>query len=851
MRQYFPKQRLTFKQKKADDYQAIKDFVNSIIRYHDEDFYVNDRNDHYNSQEPLEGHPSSYRRIKNMLSNYRLYNNQLDQTDFMEYCDSLGVKKAIGAKVHDIKPYNKTYNKINILVGEEYRRPDNHKVVLVNSEGVREKLFKKQELYREYINAMLQSQILKIQQSYPQPDPREFQSEEEYQAFQEEQQAQIQEKVNSILPPGEIEKYLNTSYLSAKEIAANDLLAYLYHKESIKEIKNDGFKHGLISGEEHVWVGVRNGEPVVEILNPIKVFYHKSPETKYVQDGMYAGYRTDMTVADVLDSFSDVMTEKQKDELEERYGYVGREGDKNIINKHMTYGDLDTIEYKYSSDNELSREGSYGKSYYDDVEVIHLEWVSQRKVGFLSYTDEDGELVVDKVDEEFDIPKYAKKVEYQDKNNIKVTAYEWDGYSLEWEWIPEVWQCTRVDNDMYFDIGPKPNQYYSEINPYKVKLGYYGVVYNNMNSLSQSVMDRMKPFQYLFFVAMDKFKDLIAKDKGQLVKIDASRLDPKFPIEKTIHFLEQAGYYITNELQNAEAPGASNRSSVEAINASNIGNIINFAQVLSYFDEQISDAAGIAKAREGSTQPYEAVGVNQQSIIQSSIATEYYFMAHDHLWREIKNGLLETAQKAYEENPLVTQYVLSDGSRKALNVDGDTFENAELGLFVANSGKELETHQMLQSYVQALIQNDKIDAEDVIHVLSTDSPEELKRALIESKKNREKREEQMAQMQQEHEAKLVEMEIESREDQQEHEIMLKRMEIEGKMQTAAIDVEKFSRQWDIDNNQRSDNLQKAEMDAKVKLELQQKELEFKEKELEKKTASAEKIAKMKPKPSSK
>lgn len=808
MRSFFPKQRLSFKEKEEDDFAKVKTFVNSIIRYHEEDFCINCKDKTDIGDDKAEFKNFQHRRLKNMLSNYRLYNNQLDQDDFRDYCDALGIKKEIGAINAEIKPYNKTYNKINVLLGEEYKRPDNQKVVLVNAEGIKSKSEYKNKLYREAINFAIQQEVLNVKKQFPEVVPESYQSEEEYQKAIQEQEQQIQQQVNQVMDPEQIEKYMSQTYLDGKEILAGDLLNYLYYKESIKEKKNDGFKHGLLSGEEHAWVGIVNGEPVVEVLNPLKTFFHKSPEVKYVQDGLYAGYRTFMTIGDVLDKFCDDLTESQKDLIEDRYSSKIDGADSNLISPSMKYGDLNTYEYKFSKDHShYARYGSYGPSFYDDVEVIHIEWVSQREVGFLSFTDENGEDQMMKVDESFDVPKYAKKCEYKDENNNPYICYEWDNFSLEWEWIPEVWEATRIDSDIFVNMGPKPNQHYSLDNPYKVKLGYYGVVYNNMNAASQSIMDRMKPYQYLFFIAMDKFKSLIAKDKGSLVGLDTSRLDPKFPIEKTIHFLEQSGYYVYNGLQGAENQGANTRPGMDAINVSNMQHVLNFAQILTYFDEQISDAAGITKQREGSSTPYEAVTNTQQSIMQSSHITEPTFMVHDNLWREVKTGLIEVAEVAYRKKPLTTQFVLNDGSRKILEIDEELFTNASYGIFVSDNAKDFQVFQELRQLSQPLLQNDKIDIDDLVEILNADSMSELKRELKTSKTKREKREEAMQQAQQASQEKMVQMEIDSREDIQSFELEMQDRKYDRELELKAMDVYKFQDNMDANNNGEPDFLE--------------------------------------------
>lgn len=76
-------------------------------------------------------------------------------------------------------------------------------------------------------------------------------------------------------------------------------------------------------------------------------------------------------------------------------------------------------------------------------------------------------------------------------------------------------------------MGPKKQQYRSIDNPFSVKLGYHGVVYSAMNAQPIAIMDRMKPFQYLYFIIMHKLKKLIAQDKGKIFHLDSTMLDPK------------------------------------------------------------------------------------------------------------------------------------------------------------------------------------------------------------------------------------------------------------------------------------------------------------------------------------
>lgn len=325
----FPKQRLPFKDKVKDDYRWCKDMVdNLLLNYAHTEGGVNDYQTEYNRK----------------LSNYQLYNNILNQKDFERECNPLGIE--VGQWKDQIQPYNKTYNKIQVLLGEELKRPFNYRSVLVNSDGIRSKLQMKEQLLREFIMSQIR------------PLLGQDVSEDEQQ---------------SVIPPEQLDEYMSKSYLDAREHTANKILQYLLKKESLLEKKNDGFKHGLISGEEFIWVGVRNGEPTVEVLNPLGVFYHKSPEVKYIEDGLYAGYRTMMTVGDIIDKFGDYMDEEDIKRLEGTLsGITGM--DKDIIDKKMKYPHHSVTDAYMT--NFLSRsheEGSYGKAKGEDWLVTHVE----------------------------------------------------------------------------------------------------------------------------------------------------------------------------------------------------------------------------------------------------------------------------------------------------------------------------------------------------------------------------------------------------------------------------------------------------------------------------------------------
>lgn len=755
----FPKQRLSYKEKIANDLKWGKDMVDYLDLYYQ-----------YGFQDPEK---STYSR---KLSNYALYNNELDQKEFEHDCNLLGIE--VGQFKDEIKPYNKTPNKLQVLLGEELRRPFTYQPLLVNGSGIRTKQLTRTEMLKDTITRNVEELITLLRELNANPDD-------------EKAKQRVEERINALIPEEELSMLSDSTFLDRKEIKAGKLLKYLRHSLNVREKMNDAFKHGLISGEECVWVGVRGGQAVLEVLNSLGIFYDKSPEVKYIQHGRFAGYRTMMAIGDIIDRWLDELSEEDLAKLEGPiHGINGARED--LVAKDMRYHNVD-IYYEYLSKNlhETYDHGSYGKAWNGNhMLVTHVEWKSYRKVYFITYENEFGDIQKDIVGEEYEIPANFKK-EFKILGPNKKKIIYTDGIvTIEESWIPEVWEGTKIGGDIYVGIRPKPYQLKNVDNPFEVNLGYHGLVYNNMNADSVSLMDRMKPFQYLYFFVMHKLKQMIAKDKGQVFHFDTSMVPENMSIEKVMYYLENLDLDIYNSLQNAQMPGASQRGKVTGgTNRSNMQHIMNYISVLDALDMQISDVAGIPKPREGSTPTQQAVTNAQQDLQQSSAVTEaVYFQPHYNLWRTILSSLLECASAAWRNQSVVKQYVLDDMSIETLELEPEDLTDASFGIFISNTYEDQNVFDTLKQMVQPLIQNDKARMSDLIKIIKASSVKELELHIRQT----ERKTEELMNAQYKQQQEIAQMQVQAQkaqvEDQQAHEKELKEMEIEAQFKLKELEL---------------------------------------------------------------
>lgn len=373
-------------------------------------------------------------------------------------------------------------------------------------------------------------------------------------------------------------------------------------------------------------------------------------------------------------------------------------------------------------------------------------------------------------------------------------------------------------------MGPKQHQFRDIDNPYTVKLGYHGLVYNSMNAQSTSMMDRMKPFQYLYFIIMHRLKALIAQDQGRVFHFDISMVDPKIGLEKTLYYLKTMNLDIYNPLQNAEQPGWSQRgkvsSSTDMSMASQINNYIN---ILAAIDQQISDVAGVTPQREGQSQAGEAVTNAQSNIQMSAVITEVYFQAHNKLWEQVLNSLINTAQVAYKGSSMLKQFVLDDLSLATLQLTPDSLSNESFGIFVTDSPKEQFVFDTLQALAQPLLQNDKAKFSDIIKMLESTSIEQLKNQIIQS----EARTEKTLQAQQEQQ---LQAQMQMQQEQQAFQLELQARDHENKILLAEIDSFKFQKDQDVDDNGIPDQFEIQKFQSE--LELKKRKLSLEERKQE-------------------
>lgn len=688
---------------------------------------------------------------------YNLYNSIFDEKDFKSITNPFKVEDGFPATPHD---FNIIRPKVDLLIGEETKRPLNFRVIRTSQEATSEMQEKEKQMILQYIEAAITAKM----------------SPEEAQQFQEQLQS------GEIMPPEQIAKYMDKDYKDIVENTAYHSLTYLREKLDLDNEFIKGWKDGLISGREIYYVGVLNAEPYAERVNPICFSYDKSPDLDFIEDGSWCCRKMRMPITEVYDRYYDKLEEKDLDKLEEMIGSTpGRNlGDRSPVDMGIQLRIYDNTIF----------EGS-GKSL---VNVWHCCWKSFKKIFYVTTTDDAGQPQINIVDET-----------YQPVGNE---------VSIEPDWIIEVWEGYRAGSDLYFGIQPIEYQHVSIDNPNSQKLPYCGAIYSNTNSKPRSLVSILKPLQYMYIVLWYRLELAIARDKGKVVNMDITQIPKSMNISpaKWMHYLSSVGVNFINPYEEGwnipgregGKPAQFNQITALDLTMSNV--IAEYIQLMDKIEELAGTISGITQQREGAVSSSEMVGNVERSVVQSSHITEPLFWVHNQCKRRVLNMLLNTAKGAWEETgKQKLQYIFDNGERAFLDIT-PKFYYEDMDVFVSDTSKDLENIQKLQQLIQPAMQNGASLLE-AAEILTNDNFNIIKQKL----KDMQARQEQIQQQQQEAEAQqqqqLQQMQNESKQQElmlQEAQMDLQRYQIDQDNQTkiavAQINAYRGTEELDQDQN---------------------------------------------------
>lgn len=734
------------------------------------------------------------RSVMHKQINYDLLNGKLHMDDLRIILNPSDIDAAF---IPDsIQHYPIMNTKLQVLRGEEAKRVFDYRVIVTNPNSISDiENNKKTELMNNLQQLIADTSL----------------SEEDYEA-----------KVS------ELSQYYRYTWKDIREQRANALLNHYVREYNMPNMFNNGFMDAMTVGEEIYQCSIVQGEPVVFKLNPRYVRVYQSGFSNRIEDADMIVIEDYWSPGRIIDTFHDVLTKddvKYIENIQYQHYSGGTEENEDPTLGFIRVDNLDdvTISDLFPTDDNALSLMPY--DFNGNIRVCQVFWKSKRKIKKIkSYDPITGEEV---------FSLHTEDVIPNTDMGEEETVY----------WINQAWEGVKIGDKVFVNMRPCPVQYNRLSNPSKCHFGIIGSIYNLNDDKPFSLVDIMKPYNYLYDAVYDRLNKLIARNHGKVIRLDLAKIPNKWKIEEWMTILKTMGVAVEDSFKEGnrgaatgKLAGAMNNANSGVIDAELSQSIQSNIALLEYIKNEMSEAVGISKQREGQISNRETVGGVERATLQSSHITEWLFTVHDDVKKRVLECFLETAKVALKGGSMKFQYILSDMSQQITDVEGDLFSECDYGLTVDNSAGTQELKNNLPTLVQAGLQNQKISFSTAMKIWNSTSMAEKQRMIELDEKRIEDMQQQQMQMQQQSQQQEAQLKQQTEMAKMEHEANLNSENNETKiliasMQLNAKNVEKLP-----DDNSMSES-ERAKLDEQIRefdkrLALDKERLEFDKKKAE-------------------
>ncbi len=686
------------------------------------------------------------------LVNYDLYAGKLHPSDMELIMNPLGLKD-----VHfPSKPLNHPLINpyLKALIGEEIRRRFDYHLKVNNEDAVSEKETAKRDIIQQTIEQILLEGIKQPQQG----------NQEDQARFEQEVEKRLRQK----------KEYLTYEWQDVRELSGNRLLKYYTQKNNLAEVFTKGFEDSLICAEEIYRVDIVNNEPVVHKCNPLNTYFLLPPDSNKVEDCDIIIEEDYVPISKIIDDYYDYLKPSEIDWLGEKTMYkakgtyggpVGYElQDPTFAVPFGLTGSVNINQINTSANSYMSFDSQ------NNVRRVRVVWRSLRKVGILTYLDELGQAQETMVSEFY-------------KPNKDL------GETVKWIWIGEWWEGTKIANEIYVKIQPRPIQFRSLNNISKCASGYVGTIYKTNSSQPVSLVDLMKSSQYMYNVIYHRTQLAFAKNIGKVAKIPAG-----WEPEKWLYYMREMNLAVTDSFNEAKKGSATGKlvgtmSNSQSVLDMDMGNYIQqHIQMLEYIKSELDLITGITAERRGQrTTSDQGLGVTQENKLASSNITEWYFKIHDNTKVRVLSALLETAKYCLRNDNKTIQYVEDDYTTQIYKLDGELINECEYDLFIRDAVEDQKAIDMLRQATEIGLQTGQVSLIQLMDIYSNQSLASIRRKIEKS----------IAQTKEE-QSQTQQAEFEASQKETQAELDYKREELQAKLDLdyAKLDQEALDNQLD-------------------------------------------------------
>lgn len=566
----------------------------------------------------------------------------------------------------------------------------------------------------------------KVMQAAQQAFQQEFERKYKEAVEQAQGQGQSPESINpqEVMPdPEEFIAKFNQDYIDRESKQGQDILNYIRDLTNDAQIYLTAFFNYCSLGECYTYTELRGNKIIKECVPAIEAF--PIPNNQFmVEDHDMFARRIMMSYNQILDTFEDDLTDKDKGYLNDLYNTsasastkVVQLGWNQLFEKYPDVcGKFTDEERKLYKPQPLTPSDNNSNLY----EVWHVVWKGFARQGILTYINQLGFQEQRIVEEDYEFNPEAGDID------------------IEWKYKTQVYEGYRIGtryNGIY-PVKARPILYER-----KGKLPYNGIQELLPYFGKFSIIQIITPFQVLRNIISYHQEMVIAKNKMLILLLPKSLVASE--TEDAIYRMAADGVLPIDDEEDAAGVKMQN---IRLLNANMGQYITELSNLNELIKQEARELVDMNAQRYGQIAQSAGASTTQNAISQSSTGSVLIFQMFDLLRCADYNRDLDFAKCAYIEG-LETSYIdKTTGKKHFLSLDVNSFVNSDYSTTVRNNGKEMDKIQQLKQWAFSAAQNG--DLESALAAIQGDNVATIADNIRQFSEIRRQHEEQMKQMDQ-------------------------------------------------------------------------------------------------------
>lgn len=561
----------------------------------------------------------------------------------------------------------------------------------------------------------------------------------------------------------EFVKNFNENYIDDYSKQGQDVLDYVRAMTKDTIMYLTAFFNWCALGECYTYADIR-GEHIVKECVPVNEAFPIPNENFLVEDHDMFARRMMMSYQQIIDTFDDVLEDKDRKYLADFYAQSSNSTSQPILLRYDQYFERypEYCEKFTNEERELFRKEPVRVHDVNTTlyEVWHVVWRGEAKRGILTRINEVGfeeQMVVEE--------DYVFNPDNGDVN-------------IEWKYETQVYEGYRIGGRNYgiYPIKAKPIAYQRN-----GKLPYNGIMEVLPMMGKFSIIKLIAPFQIMRNIFIYHREMIIAKNKMLILLLPKSLIQGDE--EDIIYKMAADGTLL---VEDEDDTAGVKMQQVRMLNAQMGDYITQLTNLIEAIKMEAREIVDMNMQRYGNIAQSAGATTTQEAVARSSMGSVIIFQIFDEMRRADYDRDLDFAKLAYIDG-LQTTYIDDQRRQRTLSLDVNSYIMSDFSTTVRNEQKELDKLKQLKDWAFSAAQNGDLEA--AISAITGDNVAAIKENVEKFMQIKRQHEEAMQQMEQQLKQEEIQAKIQEIQAQGEVDARLMELKYAYEMQLKYIDVD--------------------------------------------------------------